>query len=57
MSHTERDLDRAAHPAPCKTNPDGTRQYTPDPAPRDIIRNFGHTPKINLPTATKPAKA
>lgn len=36
-----RDLDTAAHPPACKTNPDGTRQYTPMPAPQDIVRNFG----------------
>lgn len=35
------DDDRAAHPAPCPTNPDGTRQHTPMPNPADIVRNFG----------------
>lgn len=43
MTYPDRtnDLDRAAHPAPAATNPDGTRQYTPMPAPQDIVRNFG----------------
>lgn len=38
-----RDLDRAAHPEPCKTNPDGTRKYTPMPAPENLKPdgNFG----------------
>lgn len=40
---TDRDLDRQAHPAPAATNPDGTRQHTPQPAPADTIRNFGWT--------------
>lgn len=48
MTHTERDLDRLAHPAPAATNPDGTRQYTPQPDPSNIVRNFGR-PYTNDP--------
>lgn len=35
------DEDRAAHPAPAVTNPDGTRAYTPMPNPADHLTNFG----------------
>lgn len=41
MTARERDLDRAAHPAPAAYNNDGTRRYTPPPQPEDIRRNFG----------------
>ena len=34
------DADRAAHPEPATTN-HGVRDYTPDPNPADIVRNFG----------------
>lgn len=37
---SERDQDRAAHPAPCTTT-NGQRDYTPQPQPADIVRNFG----------------
>lgn len=40
---TERDADRAAHPAPCTTDQYGRRMTTPEPAPDDINRNFGWT--------------
>lgn len=40
---TDRDLDRQAHPAPAHTDQYGQRTTTPDPAPADIVRNFGWT--------------
>lgn len=32
--------EREQHPAPATTK-NGQREYTPDPAPGDIVRNFG----------------
>lgn len=35
--------EREKHPAPAQTDQYGNRQYTPQPAPEDINRNFGWT--------------
>lgn len=33
--------NREPHPAPCTTDQYGQRQYSPEPNPQDIVRNFG----------------
>lgn len=35
--------EREPHPAPAQTDQYGQRQYTPEPAPQDVNRNFGWT--------------
>lgn len=55
-SHTERDLDRAAHPAPCTTDQNGQRQISPQPDPAAVVRNFGGPSTPLPPEPYRPGK-